>query len=80
MIKTAMQLHLEDLEQALNVCKPLKIEGVVSALESAIDSAKHYLIKEKEQIKFAFDQGQNGEFYSPEKYFNETFDQSTKVK
>ncbi len=73
--KTAMKLHLDDLEQALQVCIPLKMEGVVSALESAIDSAKHYLEKEKEQIKLAFDHGQNGEFYSPEKYFKEIFEQ-----
>lgn len=50
-----MQLHLDDLEQALIITKEFGMGAASTALESAIDNCKHYMEKETLQIKKAVD-------------------------
>jgi len=80
---TALQLHIKDLEQALVITKELDGGPAISALESAIENAKHYLPNEKQQIIYANaqgyhdaltkQQGQEVEFESAEDYYTKTF-------
>lgn len=70
--KTALSNYIDQLELLASIHAA---GGVKEGYVLAASLAKEMLLIEKEQIKLAFDHGQNGEFYQPEKYFNETFQQ-----
>lgn len=74
-----MKKQTTALHDAINYLKDTLKENpnhsVSAWLPEMISDIEKYLPKEKEQIKLAFDHGQNGEFYQPEKYFNENFEQ-----
>ena len=71
-MKTAMQLMLEDLELRYKVLSDAQMLQACGAIEGTIEYAKSLIIKEKEQIKTAFESGWNWNF-NAEKYYNETY-------
>lgn len=54
-METAMELHIEDLEKTKMIMEGLhNVDSTtLTAIQSCIDNAKHYLAKEKEQIMTA---------------------------
>ena len=56
-MKTAMQLMLEDLELRYKVLSDAQMLQACAAIEGTIEYAKSLIIKEKEQIKDAWDAG-----------------------
>jgi hypothetical protein len=81
-MKTAMQLMLEDLELRYKVLSNAEMLQACGAIEGTIEYAKSLIIKEKEQITKAWDDGDYAYFYSKETgrdfdngedYFNEKY-------
>lgn len=84
---TALQLHINDLEKAHSIVKELGLVIAMDAVESAINNAKFYLPKEKEQIFNAFNEGYRdaeneipiadgkdvSQFSNAQFYFSETY-------
>ena len=85
-MKTAMQLMLEDLELRYKVLSNAEMLQACGAIEGTIDYAKSLIIKEKEQIRYAYEQGENDyecreeERYDKEslseQYYNQTYNQN----
>jgi hypothetical protein len=81
-MKTAMQLMLEDLELRYKVLSNAEMLQACGAIEGTIDYAKSLIIKEKEQISKAWDDGDYAYFYNKEtgrdfengeEYYNQTY-------
>ena len=74
-MKTAMQKHIEWLEEQLRECLDEGYsESYINAFHSSIKHAKSLLEKEKEQIVNAYNSGQQiPPFEFAEKYYNETY-------
>jgi hypothetical protein len=73
-MKTAMQLMLEDLELRYKVLSNAEMLQACGAIEGTIEYAKSLIIKEKEQIVAAREDGNM--FYlfkSNEQYLNQTY-------
>ncbi len=85
MNKTALQLHIEDLEKAKQAIDDISSLGIVSeSIHGCIENAKTFLAQEKKQIVEAYEAGRDnitavdyavGEYVTPEQYFNEQFNQ-----
>jgi hypothetical protein len=84
-MKTAMQLMLEDLELRYKVLSNAEMLQACGAIEGTIDYAKSLIIKEKEQISKAWDDGDYAYFYNKEtgrdfengeEYYNQTYNQN----
>jgi hypothetical protein len=81
-MKTAMQLMLEDLELRYKVLSNAEMLQACGAIEGTIDYAKSLIIKEKEQIIDAYEDGKENERESilniykyriAEFYYNQTY-------
>ena len=82
-MKTAMQLMLEDLELRYKVLSDAQMLQACGAIEGTIEYAKSLILKEKEQIKDAFEIGISeglsmenntlGYDANPEEYYNQTY-------
>ena len=85
-MKTAMQLMLEDLELRYKVLSDAQMLQACGAIEGTIEYAKSLILKEKEQIKDAFEIGISeglsmenntlGYDANPEEYYNQTYNQN----
>ena len=75
-MKTAMQLMLEDLELRYKVLSNAEMLQACGAIEGTIEYAKSLIIKEKEQIVKAHNEGiwiEGKAFDDGEEYYNETY-------
>jgi len=75
-MKTAMQLMLEDLELRYKILSDAQMIQACAAIEGTIDYAKSLIIKEKEQIVKAFNDGHHADVGHIDKaweYYNQTY-------
>jgi len=77
-MKTAIQIMLNDLLAKRDVYQNAKMNECVATLETSIEIAEYLLEKEKEQIIEAYMDGNRikDEFYNPEEYYNEIYNQN----
>jgi hypothetical protein len=76
-MKTAMQLMLEDLELRYKVLSDAQMIQGCAAIEGTIEYAKSLIIKEKEQIIEAYNNGQQiPPFDYAEEFYNQTYNQN----
>lgn len=79
-----MQLMLQDLELRYKVLSDAEMLQACAAIEGTIEYAKSLIIKEKEQIIDAYENGVgdenernlSGQFTNAEEYYNETYNQN----
>ena len=76
-MKTAMQLMLDDLELRYKVLSDAQMIQACGAIEGTIEYAKSLILKEKEQIKRAFEFGIPDAYNfiedNAEEYYNQTY-------
>ena len=75
-MKTAMQLMLEDLELRYKVLSDAQMIQGCAAIEGTIEYAKSLVIKEKEQIMMAFNDGKVNTVLkkkNSEDYYNQAY-------
>ena len=75
-MKTAMQLMLDDLELRYKVLSDAQMLQACAAIEGTIEYAKSLIIKEKEQITKAHNEGiwiEGKAFDDGEEYYNQTY-------
>ena len=76
-MKTAMQLMLEDLELRYKVLSNAEMLQACGAIEGTIDYAKSLIIKEKEHLMMAFNDGKTNAVLkkrTSEEYYNQLYE------